>query len=125
MLFNFFFALNDREEFNFKGYSLKNLFYIFVESHVPDKATKFEKRNTSLADSFMLAPWYQLNPIVSVIAAALKAIWSSHWAFVFNETPFTSAITITILTTKAIQMSHELFLRKCISRAPIPHIAAD
>jgi hypothetical protein len=62
---------------------------------------------------------------LSAIAATLEAIWSSHWAFIFNETPFTTANTISILTTKALQMTQESFLLSGIPHAPLPHITAD
>ncbi|KAI9326304.1 hypothetical protein BD770DRAFT_334676, partial [Pilaira anomala] len=59
-------------------------------------------------------------PPLSAIAATLEAIWLSHWTFVFNDTPFTSASTITILITKVRQTRRQSFLLK-----GLPHIAAD
>ncbi|KAI9344736.1 hypothetical protein BD770DRAFT_328771, partial [Pilaira anomala] len=65
-----------------------------------------------------------ISPI-SAIAATLEAIWSSHWATVFNDTLFTSTAVISLLNSKAHQARQESFLSKGIPHAPLPHIAVD
>ncbi|KAI9362342.1 hypothetical protein BD770DRAFT_408144 [Pilaira anomala] len=62
---------------------------------------------------------------ILVVAVTLEALWRSHWAFVFNNTPFVSNTVISLATAKVFQMRQESFISKGISRAPLPHVSTD
>lgn len=62
---------------------------------------------------------------LTVIAAIIETIWRSHWALIFNETPFISANVLATTEKKIIQSRQESFLMQGIPHAPLPHISAD
>ncbi|KAI7899274.1 uncharacterized protein BX663DRAFT_522050, partial [Cokeromyces recurvatus] len=89
------------------SFSLDTLYYALHTLHVPSSSL-----------TLVFSP-------LTAIAATLEAIWLSHWASVFNDTPFTSATTISLLTTKALRIRQESLLSNGIPHAPLPHFMTD
>ncbi|KAI9360492.1 hypothetical protein BD770DRAFT_318453, partial [Pilaira anomala] len=62
---------------------------------------------------------------LTAFAATLEAIWLSHWTSVFNDVPFTTANTISLLTSIFLRMRQESFMQKGIPHAPLPPLMTN
>ncbi|KAI7895107.1 uncharacterized protein EV154DRAFT_559852 [Mucor mucedo] len=59
------------------------------------------------------------------LSAALESIWLGQWAFVFNDTPFNTASTISLESKKILKSQHEELLHSGIPHSPPPIFSED
>ncbi|CEP07268.1 hypothetical protein [Parasitella parasitica] len=81
---------------------------------------------------FLSAPWTSVNirlllttvrfafpqPTLLAIATTVESIWTSHWFFIFSDTPFTLNSVLSLVESKFLRYRQESFLA-----AGIPHCA--
>ncbi|KAI8642131.1 hypothetical protein BD408DRAFT_417139 [Parasitella parasitica] len=48
------------------------------------------------------SPHVRSTSDLCIIAATLESIWLSHWSFIFNDTPFTTAIVLALLLSSLL-----------------------
>ncbi|KAI7906192.1 uncharacterized protein BX663DRAFT_428824, partial [Cokeromyces recurvatus] len=62
---------------------------------------------------------------LQAFVATLEFIWSSHWAYVFNDTPFTVNTVISSPSKKIMKASQETFIIQGIPHIPLPFINTE
>ncbi|CEP16223.1 hypothetical protein [Parasitella parasitica] len=60
-----------------------------------------------------------------VIAATLESIWTSHWSFIFSDTPFTLDSVLSLVESKLLRYRQESFLAAGIPHCPPPVFSAE
>ncbi|KAI9016259.1 hypothetical protein CLU79DRAFT_707041 [Phycomyces nitens] len=78
-----------------------------------------------LALTSMLPPDSSSPKAMLAIAAALEAIWRTHWSFIFKDTPFNHNHVESLIDKLIRKAQQESFLSSNIPHAPPPFFSID
>ncbi|KAI8072089.1 hypothetical protein BDF21DRAFT_386870, partial [Thamnidium elegans] len=67
---------------------------------------------------------FKVLPLLA-IAATLESIWSSHWAFIFQDVPFNTASVKHLVSTKFLKLQQETSLKEGIPHSPPPLLSLN
>ncbi|KAL0082349.1 hypothetical protein F4703DRAFT_1795382 [Phycomyces blakesleeanus] len=94
-------------------------------TYINSSQTPVTLPSLQLALTSLVLPDNSCPNAMFAIAAALEAIWRSHWAFIFNDTPFHASQVESLIDKLFLKARQESFLCSDIPHAPLPFISLD
>ncbi|CEP18787.1 hypothetical protein [Parasitella parasitica] len=103
----------------------RSVWHTIQQRHLPFLSAPWTSVDLHLLLTTVRFPVFPLQSALLVIAATLESIWTSHWSFIFSDTPFTLDSVLSLVESKLLRYRQESFLAAGIPHCPPPVFSAE